>query len=303
MCVRCVLDTDHLRGKGKQMTQVTSRKCGKRDAHIPHTWEPQPGSASVYCNGEATVTKRFTRDQFTSDDSFDAAVRMERVRHPELYEDQPDAKIALLDARFAIVAGQVAMQRVEVLHGYTSQETAYMQPDYPYGRLRCRRRVWLEKATKGSRRGEFRLMTQTDNPKVDGEAWNKPHASTYATWAVLIRKPDQGADYLDWTGCGIWGPDPAEDVKVRVSGVYAQLDETERKLYDVLLKMSHKGNSTGWQRWHDTIVPAMIAYYQAHESFPAAHEATKVLGFYLGAHEHASACAAALLAIDGIQLD
>ena len=48
------------------------------------------------------------------------------------------------------------------LIGHTSQETAFVQPDYPYSRrLRCQRRGWIE-TKKGH--GQ-RFVTQTSNPK------------------------------------------------------------------------------------------------------------------------------------------
>jgi hypothetical protein len=63
------------------------------------------------------------------------------------------------------------------LTGCVSQETAFVQPDYPYGRrLRCQRRVWIE---TNPRHG-MRFVTQTSNPKRRGEVWNKPHTSTYS---------------------------------------------------------------------------------------------------------------------------
>ena len=70
-----------------------------------------------------------------------------------------------------------------VLHDHTSQETAYVQPDYPYSfQLRCQRRVWLEfKAPHG-----YRMVTQTSNPKKTGVVWNKPKAGVYHFVAVLV---------------------------------------------------------------------------------------------------------------------
>jgi hypothetical protein len=62
------------------------------------------------------------------------------------------------------------------LIGCTSAETAFVQPDYPYGRrLRCQRRVWVET----NPRYGMRLVTQTSNPKKRNLTWNKPDTSTY----------------------------------------------------------------------------------------------------------------------------
>lgn len=77
------------------------------------------------------------------------------------------------------------------LYGHVSPETAFVIEDYPYGGLRCKKRVWLEQHPK---RG-FRLVSQTTNPKK-GHIWNKPKASTYAGLC--------GAMYLDSAGHVQW---------------------------------------------------------------------------------------------------
>ena len=68
----------------------------------------------------------------------------------------------------------------QILNGHTSKETAYLVNDHPYGSgLRCRIRYWLETAIGGEKKGATRFMAQTTNPRVIGEPWNKPKASTY----------------------------------------------------------------------------------------------------------------------------
>lgn len=83
------------------------------------------------------------------------------------------------------------MTIAQILLGHVSPETAYLVPDYPYGRVvRCRIRYWIEfKASQG-----FRFMAQTENPKT--LQWNKPKASTY--------QPVAGAMYLDENGHVKW---------------------------------------------------------------------------------------------------
>lgn len=62
-----------------------------------------------------------------------------------------------------------------ILPGHTSEETAYLVEDYPYGfRQRTSIRYWIE--TKNSQ-GQ-RYCHQTLNPKTG--QWNKPKYSTYA---------------------------------------------------------------------------------------------------------------------------
>jgi hypothetical protein len=88
----------------------------------------------------------------------------------------------------------------EVLFGHTSEENAYVIPDYPYGRtLRCRKKVWIEtQPGKGQR-----MVSRTTNPKKVGrEVWNKPHASTYSDLMVLYL---DAAGHVQQTGFGYYG--------------------------------------------------------------------------------------------------
>ena len=65
---------------------------------------------------------------------------------------------------------------------HTSQETAYLVDDYPYGfRLRCKIRYWVE-TKKGF--GQ-RFVSQTTNPKRDNTTWNKPKCGQYAPLIAL----------------------------------------------------------------------------------------------------------------------
>lgn len=82
---------------------------------------------------------------------------------------------------------------MEVLKGHTSEETAYMVDDYPYGfRLRCKIRYWLEKTKHG-----VRFCSQTTNPKKAFEVWNAPKKSTYSDVGCMY-KDDNG--HVHWSG-------------------------------------------------------------------------------------------------------
>ena len=70
---------------------------------------------------------------------------------------------------------------MKTLVGHTSQDSALICSDYPYGfRLRCQIRYWVE-TKKGF--GQ-RFVSQTLNPKTG--KWNKPKAGTYNVIAILI---------------------------------------------------------------------------------------------------------------------
>ena len=87
------------------------------------------------------------------------------------------------------------MTKVKILTGHTTPATAYVVDDYPYGyRLRCKIRYWLEHKPKHG----FRLVSQTTNPKRAGEVWNKPKASTYCHFGVMVLNEDNG--HVNWTG-------------------------------------------------------------------------------------------------------
>jgi hypothetical protein len=79
------------------------------------------------------------------------------------------------------------------LYGHTSQATAYLVEDYPYGfSARTQIRYWLEyKPKKG-----WRFVSQTLNPKTG--RWNKPKASTYAELAAAMYLDAQG--HVTWRG-------------------------------------------------------------------------------------------------------
>lgn len=73
-----------------------------------------------------------------------------------------------------------------------TQENPFVIDSYPYGRLRCVKRVWLEtKKNKGTR-----CVGQTQNPK--NQVWNKPHASTYAEFSGAMYLDSEG--HVQWTG-------------------------------------------------------------------------------------------------------
>ena len=89
------------------------------------------------------------------------------------------------------------LDNLQVLFGHVDQASAYVVNDYPYGfRLRCTMRYWIETNKKGDR-----LWSQTTDPKVEGEVWNKAKCSTYRDVGVMVR--DQH-DHISWIGLGSW---------------------------------------------------------------------------------------------------
>lgn len=180
------------------------------------------------------------------------------------------------------------IEQVTVLHGHTSQDTAYLIEDYPYGRrLRCQMRVWIEQAAKGAAKGQYRVMRQTSNPKVAGEVWNKPHASTYSDWLVLYR--DASGHIHEHAGSLIYGFSGAGDARMRLDGTYGQLADSERKVYDLMVKIGQRHDR--WDGWRAAV--EFIAGYRAgHDGqVPAYEQVREAPGFYLPEHEYPAAVA------------
>lgn len=87
----------------------------------------------------------------------------------------------------------MSLKAEQVRHGHTSEETALVVDDYPYGyTLRTQIRYWIETVAK---RGD-RFVSQTLNPKTG--RWNKPKKSTYVEIAVLYIEEETG--HVKWSG-------------------------------------------------------------------------------------------------------
>jgi hypothetical protein len=85
--------------------------------------------------------------------------------------------------------------RIVIMSGHISPETAYVIDGYPYGfKLKCRIRYWLEYTPK---RG-VRMWSQTTNPKKPGWVWNKPKASTYCRFGGCMYL--DGNEHVQWSG-------------------------------------------------------------------------------------------------------
>ena len=86
---------------------------------------------------------------------------------------------------------------ITALKGHVSPDTAYVVADYPYGfRVRTSIRYWLETNGHGTR-----FVSQTVNPKTG--AWNKPKASTYTSFGVMVR--DESNGHISWVGWHLYG--------------------------------------------------------------------------------------------------
>jgi hypothetical protein len=157
------------------------------------------------------------------------------------------------------------IERVRVLQGHTSQQTAYLVEDYPYGRqLRCRIRYWIDTATRGAKKGQQRFMRQTTDARRDNSTWNKPHASTYTLLTVMYL---DGDDHVQWTGVSEYGLTPQCDAWWRYRGIVDQLTDEQRRAYDQLVRLS-RHRAKPWQEWNANIA-AIAGHLRATGEAPA----------------------------------
>lgn len=120
---------------------------------------------------------------------------------------------------------------------HNTPETAYVIEDYPFGRtLRCFKRMWVETAVKGAKKGLQRVVYQTTTKGVNvckdeyesapmdmAHAWNKPKAGTYGVIQIMFIDPDTG--YIEIDGLGQY---PWEEHVAKFQAKYGDdLDETQ----------------------------------------------------------------------------
>lgn len=150
---------------------------------------------------------------------------------------------------------EMSIERVRALHGHDSAETAYLVEDYPYGySLRCQIRYWIETAQKGVKKGQQRVVSQTTNPKKN-DMWNKPKAGTYNLMAGLYL--DGNDRVKSWT-VSEYLPTPQGDARLRLSGIYDQMPDDQRALYDALVKQS-RHYAAPWDEW-DRVITELAAF-------------------------------------------
>jgi hypothetical protein len=135
---------------------------------------------------------------------------------------------------------------VTPLYGHTSEATAYLVPDYPYGRkVRCRIRYWLEtKPGKG-----VRLVSQTENPS--SLRWNAPKKSTYADFAGNLYLDENG--HVQWSGIGIYTG--AAQVLYFIVSFLKNPDLGLLKAWVCKQVVSHRHLANGEARWTINGVP------------------------------------------------
>ena len=144
----------------------------------------------------------------------------------------------------------------EYLFNHTSEETAYLIKDYPYGRLRCQRKVWIETDPKGKKGDRF--VSRTQNPKTG--LWNKPKKSTYYNIGVLF-KDTKG--HIHWSVVSKYNDRDKIKAFVEEIGGVEKLQPGQLIMYNSLMGIRHviyddfgnkeKTFSIKWERnYHQT---------------------------------------------------
>lgn len=89
------------------------------------------------------------------------------------------------------------------LYGHTSEATAYLQPDYPYGaQLRCQRRVWVEHHPKKG----MRFCAQTTDPRQTGTEGSYTHSGERSRKCLRRNWPELRHVLGGWATAFCLGP-------------------------------------------------------------------------------------------------
>lgn len=120
---------------------------------------------------------------------------------------------------------------MKILSNHYTEESAFIIENYPFGfKLRCKKRVWLEVNSKGTR-----MISRTTNPKKSLEVWNAPKMSTYSIAGALYQidesdsKPDE-IGHVHWAGVSMYDLSKMEDFlnTYRVGLTAGEIDLLER---------------------------------------------------------------------------
>ena len=165
---------------------------------------------------------------------------------------------------------------MEILQGHTSPESAHITFDYPFGRsIRCLRREWIERADKGSARGQYRFVTQTTDKAFNAQytqciqersavyanmkalellqsgavRWNAPKASTYTDFMVMVAAPlDDGSGRIGVSHEGLGAFCGPERLR-RFYALADQLTNEQQARLAWLEKLDRRGNAPAWEKF------------------------------------------------------
>jgi hypothetical protein len=154
------------------------------------------------------------------------------------------------------------LRPVQVLHGHTSRDTAYVVKD-PLGRYeRCRIRYWIDTATTGAHQGRQRQIRQVTNPAFVQEKWNRPKRDRFVDLAVLYLNDHNHVRCFTVTR----HLSAIGDAYIHLLGIYEQLDATQQARYQDILAVAQQKRES-WHEFQDTVA-ALAEHLDEHGTLP-----------------------------------
>jgi hypothetical protein len=168
-----------------------------------------------------------------------------------------------------------------IINGHTSPASAHLTFAYPFSaRGRCVRREWIEQATSGPKKGEYRFVTQTTHPSFNAEytrriqtdgqdtadlwareqlasvRWNAPKPSGYYAFAVLVNQPlEDNSGRIGTTYLGITLLPWPEHLRSLKADVGTQLTDEQRKAVQTLERFSRRVSPASWKEADEKFGP------------------------------------------------
>lgn len=129
----------------------------------------------------------------------------------------------------------------------SNKDNAFIIPDYPFGsRIRCYKRMWVETAKKGPKKGMQRVVYQTTRrsfneqyteslgtdsvigpPVKNDSSWNNEKRGTYGAMQLIYHDDDEGLTTVVGLGEYPW-PQHCEEFE---RGYFHMLDEKQRERF------------------------------------------------------------------------
>jgi hypothetical protein len=174
----------------------------------------------------------------------------------------------------SLLDGELTMRSERVLSGLliagahlargTVPPNAFIIHDYPDGfRIKCKKANWVERADKGAKKGEFRLVTATSDERHERpDFWRQPHAGNYYPVLLAYQVEDPGAEddgHIHIAVVSAYdGPLKFAEFQRRFgASLGGDLDYVARAL-DAAERISRRYNATSWREFDVKHKPAPV---------------------------------------------
>ncbi len=152
------------------------------------------------------------------------------------------------------------MRTLRVLHGVTidgahitrgtKPDGAHIIADYPDGfHIRCKQARWIERATKGAKKGEYRSVSATSDERRNlPDYWRSPQCGTYYDALILVVVDEPGAaDHGHVSTRVLTFYDDPQKFRAFYRDFGSQLDDEQREMVARAERMSRRFNASSWQ--------------------------------------------------------